>query len=204
MKRSQFCSKFLTTGMACGCTLGLQSGDIFASLSPSRMDSHADQNETPCNEKIEFTQKWVKRFFEILDQQVDEETRKKLMRANGAACARGSYGEISDGKAATLEEIDEKIASWQRQIGKENIYRADNVVYFNYVGNPKGLKISDGYCLCPMIENGPVTISPTYCQCSVGYVQYMFQKLITFKPVQAELLESLRGGGKACRFKVMV
>jgi hypothetical protein len=75
-------------------------------------------------------------------------------------------------------------------------------VYFNYVGNPKGLKISDGYCLCPMIEDKPDILSPTYCQCSVGYVKYMFQRLITYKPVQVDLLESLRSGGKACRFKV--
>jgi len=77
-------------------------------------------------------------------------------------------------------------------------------VYFNYVGNPKGLKIADGYCLCPMLENGPPALSPTYCYCSVGYVGFMFHKLITGKPVQVELLESLRGGGKACRFKVII
>lgn len=153
---------------------------------------------------MDFTQKWIKRFFEILDQQIDEKTRTLLMQTNGNACAKGAYGEIINTKPASLEEIDNTIALWQQKLGKENIFRSNNIVYFNYVGNPKGLKISDGYCLCPMIENGPTTLSPTYCQCSVGYVQYMFQKLITFNPVQVELLESLRGGGKACRFKVRI
>ncbi len=188
----------MTSGIAC-CGLGLQAGGITASA------SHGDaKNETPCNEKMDFTQKWLKRFFDILDQQIDEKSRTALMQANGKACAKGAYGEIGETKPASIEEIDNTIALWQQKLRKENIYRSDNSVYFNYVGNPAGLKISDGYCLCPMTENGPATLSPTYCQCSVGYVQYMFQKLITFKPVQVELLESLRGGGKACRFRVMI
>jgi len=194
----------MTPGLACGCVVGLQATGMLETILPLHKDHSTDPNETPCNEKMDFTQRWVKRFFDVMDEQIDEKTRKKLMQANGAACAKGAYGEITAAKPASHEEIDKTIALWQQKLGKENIYRKDNTVYFNYVGNPKGLKISDGYCLCPMIENGPATLSPTYCQCSAGYVQYMFQKLITFKPVEVELLESLRGGGKACRFKVTV
>jgi hypothetical protein len=204
MKRSQFCKKLITPGLACGCVAGLQATGMLETILPQQKDPPVNPAETPCSEKMDFTQKWVKRFFDILDQHIDEKTRKNLMQANGAACAKGAYGEISDKKPATADEIDKTIASWQQNLGKENIYRRDNTVFFNYVGSPKGVKISDGYCLCPMLENGPATLSPTYCQCSVGYVQYMFQKLITFKPVKVELLESLRGGGKACRFRVSV
>ena len=194
----------MTPGLACGCVVGLQATGMLETVLPLQKDSPVNPNETPCSEKMDFTQKWVKRFFDVMDQQIDEKTRKKLMQANGVACAKGAYGEITAAKPASLEEIDKTIALWQQKLGKGNIHRKDNTVYFNYVGNPKGLKISDGYCLCPMIENGPATLSPTYCQCSAGYVQHMFQKLITYKPVEVELLESLRGGGKACRFKVTV
>lgn len=204
MKRSQFCKNLLAPGIVCGCAFGMQPLGIFDPDIKADSKHLVNPEETPCSEKMEFTQKWVKRFFDILDQQTDEGTRRKIMHANGAACAKGAYGDISDEKPATLEEIDKKITQWQNGLGKENIHREGNMVYFNYVGNPKGLKISDGYCLCPMIENGPATLSPTYCQCSVGYVKYMFQKLITFKPVEVELLESLRGGGKACRFRVTI
>ena len=204
MKRSQFCKKLVTPGIACGCALGLNTTGILESYLPLHASSLSHPVETPCDEKMIFTQKWIKRFFEIMDQQVDEKTRTKLMQTNGTLCAKGNYGELSDKKEASLEEIDNTIALWQQKIGKENIYRNDKTVYFNYTGSPDGVKISDGYCLCPMIENGPGIISPTYCQCSVGYVKYMFQRLITFKPVGVELLESLRGGGKSCRFKVSI
>lgn len=203
MKRSQFCKKLLTPGLACGCVLALNPGDITLRMI-SDSGSKTNDAETPCNEKMDFTQKWVKRFFDILDDQIDEPTRVKLMQSNGEACAKGAYGDFTGQAPATIDEIDKTIASFQEKIGKENIYRKDNTVFFNYVGNPKGLKIADGYCLCPMIENGPATLSPTYCQCSVGYVGYMFQRFITYKPVKVELLESLRAGGKACRFKVLI
>jgi len=44
---------------------------------------------------------------------------------------------------------------------------------------------------------------PTYCHRSVGYVAYMFERA-TGRPTRVDLLESLRGGGKACRFAVQV
>lgn len=203
MKRSDFCKSLLTPGLACSCAIGL--GPVCAPDKVIQTKKPADNpNETPCDEKMKFAQKWVKRFFEIVDQQLDEQTRIKLMQSNGASCAKGAYGELTNDKPATIEDIDQKIVTWQKNLGKENIYRRDGNVFFNYVGNPKGLKISDGYCLCPLIENKPETLSPTYCQCSVGYVKYMFQRFITFKPVQVELLESLRSGGKACRFKIIL
>lgn len=204
MERSEFCKKFLATGIACSCAIGLQAGGSLGSVLPGTAPQPGNPNETPCDDKMEFTHTWIKRFMEVMDQQIDEGTRKKLMMANGMACATGAYSEIADVNPASVEEIDKKIADWQKKLGTENIYRDDRIIYFNYVSNPRGLKIADGYCLCPMIENGPETLSPTYCQCSAGYVQYMFQKMITGTPVDVELLESLRGGGKACRFKVRI
>jgi hypothetical protein len=201
MKRSDFCKSLLTPGIACSCALGLGPTSVLNKVLQTNKPED-NPNETPCDEKIEFAQKWVKRFFEIVDQQLDEETRINLMQLNGAACAKGAYGEFTNDKPATIEDIDQKIVTWQKNLGKENIYRQENTIFLNYVENPKGLKISDGYCLCPLIENKPETLSPTYCQCSVGYVKYMFQRFITFKPVRVELLESLRSGGKACRFKI--
>jgi hypothetical protein len=199
MKRSQFCKNLLAPGLACGCAAGLNPSGILNTLV-----APANPKETPCTQQLEFTHKWVKRFFDIVDKQIDYPVRVKLMQTNGMECARGSYGELPEREPATIEEIDKNILKLQEKLGKENIYRKEDSIFLNFTGSPDGLKVSDGYCLCPMLENGPETLSPTYCQCSVGYVKYMFQSLITFKPVDVELLESLRSGGKACRFRVSV
>lgn len=201
MERSEFFRKFLASGIACGCALRMQAvNEVPMPVSVKNVLTE----ETPCSKKIEFTQNWIKRFMDVMDKNLDAETCNKLMQINGSLCATGAYGELSGPKPRTTEEIDSTIGDWQKSLGKENIYREGNTVFFNYVGNPKGLKIADGYCLCPMLENGPARLSPTYCQCSVGYVGFMFHKLITGAPVNVELLESLRGGGKACRFKVTI
>jgi hypothetical protein len=204
MERSEFFRKFLASGIACGCALRFQTGDALALPLTRRVEPSSNPEETSCIEKMNFTHNWIRRFMDVMDKNLDADTCKKLMQINGSLCAKGAYGELSEPKPYSIEEIDTTIASWQKTLGKENIYRKDNLVFFNYVGNPKGLKIADGYCLCPMLENGPAVLSPTYCQCSVGYVGFMFQKLITGKPVHVELLESLRGGGKSCRFKVTI
>ena len=90
-----------------------------------------------------------------------------------------------------------------KHLGPYNPKREGNIIFFNYVQNPRGLKVSDGYCLCPLIEDGPEIFSPTYCQCSVGYVEMIF-KNITGRNTSVELLESLRTGGSSCRFKIEV
>jgi hypothetical protein len=50
---------------------------------------------------------------------------------------------------------------------------------------------------CPLTEKGPEGLSGLYCECSVGYVKYMIER-VTGTTVKVELLESLKRGGKGC------
>ncbi len=150
--------------------------------------------------RTDFGKKWVGRFMRVMDERIDEKTRLGLMEANGRACAMGAYGPPDPAKTLA---VDDFVARLARYVGPENARREGDVVHFNYVQNPAGLRTSDGYCLCPMVEDGPSDLSPTFCQCSVGYVAYMFEKNLG-RAVRVELLESVRRGGKACRFAVHV
>jgi hypothetical protein len=155
-------------------------------------------NATTFEKRADFGKTWIGRFMKVVDERLVEPERQALMAANGRACAMGAYGPPDASKAMT---VDVFLAQLQGYVGEENAHREGDIVFFNYVGNPDGLKVADGYCLCPLVEDGPKDLSPTYCHCSVGYVGYMFEKAIG-RPVQVELLESLRGGGKRCRFAV--
>ena len=152
---------------------------------------------TPAPQRVAFAEGWAKRFFDTLDAEVDEKTRTRLMEANGRACYLHSAG---DRKVEAIP-VEQFVDGLQKYVGKENARLEGNTIYFNYVQNPAGLKIADGYCLCPLVEVGPKGLSGTYCSCSVGYVREMF-RLALGKPVEVELLESLKRGGKACRFKI--
>lgn len=192
MNRRNFMGKSLFAGIGCSCVSALNAN----SLVPIPSDK-----TTPCADKANFAKIWAERFFNVLDEHVDKETREKIMRHNGRLCHNGGKPDIGELKPKTYEEIDTTIREFHKWAGDDNPRRENNTIFFHYVGNPKGLKIADGYCLCPLIEDGPTTISPTFCQCSAGYVEQMFRE-ITGRNVKVELLESLRSGGKSCRFKI--
>jgi hypothetical protein len=156
---------------------------------------------TPCEEKDKFLHVWIQRMMNSLDENLDAASRTKVMQACGRACFRGAHGE--PGAKAKAGDLDRFLEQLRGYVGPEALRREGDTIYFNYVKNPRGLRVADGYCLCPIIESEPKTISKTYCACSVGYVKEMFDR-VSEKPVRVELLESVRTGGKSCRFAVHV
>lgn len=119
------------------------------------------------------------------------------MEVNGKNCYQQSH--TSPGQHIPLEKLVQRI---QDKRGKENCRLDGNTVYYNYVQNPRGLHVADGYCLCPIVERGPEGLSGTFCYCSAGYVQAMFESL-TGKKSTVEILETIKRGGKGCKFKVI-
>ena len=152
---------------------------------------------TPIDKRMAFAQTWAKRMMDNLDSEVDEPTRVRLLRANGRSCFRGARFKPPQ---VDLDTFIDGATKWAGD-GPSPVRREGNIVYFNYVQNPSGLKVSDGSCLCPLVEKGPEGLSGTYCECSAGYVSEMFTEIVG-KPVRVELLESLKRGGKGCRFKI--
>lgn len=184
MKRKEFLSKG-----ACAC---IASGALLTGSQKAFCSSV--EEGTPCEEKHKFAQTYVKRLMDILNEKLDEKTRVDLVRTMGMTCARGAYGEKDN--AADKIPVDEFVKKLNGRI-------VGNTIYWEYKGNPDGLNIADGWCLCPLVEKGPEGLSGLYCECSVGYVTYMFERYSTAK-VQVELLESLKRGGKGCKFKITV
>lgn len=152
---------------------------------------------TSCEEKEKFAEGWVKRFFDNFDKRLDEPTRKEIMHGCGKDCFKKSLG----GKEPNPVDVDILIDELNKYSGETAATRDGNVVDFHYVKNERGLKVKDGYCLCPWVESGPEGLSGTYCYCSVGYVKTMFETY-TGRKTDVELVESLKRGGRTCRFKI--
>jgi hypothetical protein len=187
MKRKDFLSKG-----ACAC---ITAGFISANNNTACAASVVNVDEgTPCEEKHKFAQVYVKRLMDVFNDRLDEKTRVDLVRTMGERCARGAYGDKEN--AADKVPVMEFAQKLHAQI-------EGNELYWEYKGSPKGLTIADGWCLCPLTEKGPENLSGLWCECSVGYVKYMFERYSTAQ-VNVELLESLKRGGKGCKFKVTV
>lgn len=152
---------------------------------------------TPIDKRMAWAQTWTRRMMDNIDSELDEPARLRLMHANGRSCYRGIGQKPFTGG---IDAFIEAVMKWSG-VTPAPIRREGNVIFFDYVRNPAGLKVSDGWCLCPLVEKGPQGLSGTFCECSVGYVREMFSE-VAGKPVQVELLESLKRGGKGCRFKI--
>jgi len=189
MDRKQFINKSVHLGMGSGALLLWG-----ASGKSSAADSAQAPGGTPCEKKQEFAQAWVKRLMETVDSQLDEAARTKLMEACGRACFRASHGEATEAKPQP-DDFDKLLARLREFAGKDGVRQEGNAVYFSYG--------TSGRCFCPLVESGPPILPATYCNCSVGYVKEMFERAVG-KPVKVELTESIKRGGKACRFGVRV
>jgi hypothetical protein len=150
---------------------------------------------------MEFVDGWVPRFFRVVDEQLDEPTRRRLMAANGKACF---CAWAPDAKRRPEPASPERIEQWVKERGPTSGYSMkDGVVAFEYVGSAEtGQAAPEGVCLCPAVEaQSAATMSPTYCWCSVGYVKEMHERIFG-RPVDVELTQAVLTGHPRCRFRI--
>jgi hypothetical protein len=151
--------------------------------------------------RVEFADKWVKRFFDVVDRTLDPATRRKLMMANGSACFSGWIEE--SGRTIVAVEF-EKWAAEAAKTPRPGLTVEGKTIGFQFNASAEtGGAAPEGVCLCSMAESKPAGLSPTYCFCSLGYVREMWSRRFG-RDVDVELIESVLSGGKRCRFKVTV
>ncbi len=152
--------------------------------------------------RMEFSDRWVRRFMSVLDATLDEETRARVMAANGRACFREWIA--SEGKKVTPVPF-EQWAAKVRQDPPDAVVRVEgNTILWEYTASAETGKASpERVCLCPMVESKPAGLSRTFCLCSVGYVKENFEQKFG-RPVTVELLDSVLYGGARCAFKITV
>ena len=182
MNRKEFIKK--------ACQIGVTSGA--ALLVPESDDCCAmpiEQEEQSMSKKEKFTQDWIKTLMSDMDSQLDEGTRVKLMEQSGRACARQGAVNAAIACKGNLDKFLESMRKW---VGEDNVRRDGNRIHLVY-----------SKCLCPLVQSGSERLSDTYCNCSRGWVKEMCETVLA-KPVDVQLTESIKRGGKACRFIVSV
>ncbi len=190
-----------TVGLSCCAAAGtFNPGMLLANDNPQERTNATDKPR--CEKRAEFSDKWLKRFMDVLDSSLDTGTRNKIMQANGKICYRQYISENN----AQVQKLDfDKWAEWARTNVKSPDFRVEgNTIYFQYMSSAEtGKPSAEGQCLCMMAESAPKGLSPTYCMCSVGYVREMHEMLFG-RECEVELLESVLQGSKRCKFKITV
>ncbi len=144
---------------------------------------------SPCERQAEFGRRLLARFMEDMDAQLDEPRRVVLMEARGRSCARLGAVRAAEAHKGNLDAF---IEDFRRHMGPDGLRREGNVV-----------KVKYPTCYCPLVSELKEPLSATYCNCSVGWLKELYET-VTGKPVKVEVLETVKRGGQACRFDVIL
>lgn len=162
-------------------------------------------SETPAWRKADKGEKWIKDLVDNMDELLDDNTKKELLQACGRSCYDGAFG-IAPSEKPSYEAAEGYIKYFENNGYSVNREDKKTTIIYNWGRdhqNPWGLIISDGYCMCPLVENGPPDLSGTYCNCSSGYVKEIFKRG-TGRKTKVDVIDSLKRGGKDCIFKVEI
>lgn len=201
--------EFLTgVGKACACSCvyamaaSLDTANAQDTQKPNATEAQTRPVKKPrSEERMDFTERWAVRFFNVLDANLDAPTRKKIMMANGRACLL-SWQEATNQKPRTEPMTLEGFAKRVKERGASDYQIQGNVLYFQYTSAAEtGSPSPKNHCLCPMVETKPAGLSPTFCLCSLGYVKEMHEQIFK-KPIEVELLSSVLRGDPRCKFKI--
>jgi predicted hydrocarbon binding protein len=146
---------------------------------------------------------WVQGAMKRLDKAVDKKTRTRIMEECGYDCAKANHATIDRfaAKRKKYESLEAFLeAEKDRALPGMRLERKGEAVYQYYM--PQSFRYPMR-CFCSLLRGLPPgeTVSQTYCQCSKGFVQKMWERLLG-KPVKVEVLETAVTGAKECRFKI--
>jgi predicted ArsR family transcriptional regulator len=135
------------------------------------------------------TQKWITALMAGLDENVDEETRAKILEQCGRQCQTTAFikkaKQIYE-KSRNTDEFIERFSQVYKHLHKEG-----NKIYITY---PR--------CYCSQVNKIPKgKLSGTYCNCSRGWAKALFEGA-TGKPVEVKMEESIINGNNQCKFRI--
>jgi hypothetical protein len=199
--RNRFLStlgRFCAGSCACAAAAGLPAIYGLAPRPRRQQQSKPLRSE----QRLAFAETWIRRFMNVLDTELDEATRARVMMANGSACFDGWTSETGQTiTPITLEELRKRL---EGSVTDPSIRIEGNVIHFAFLSAAEtGQPAQPGACLCSLVETKPDGLSGTYCLCSVGYVKRWHERLLG-RPVTVELVESVLRGGEHCRFRITV
>jgi hypothetical protein len=151
--------------------------------------------------KPEKVAEWVKCAMERLDSLVDVDTRNQIMMHCGANCARANKSPIEKARARRKKHKTEDAfldAEQQNPPAGTRLTREGNVLYQFYT--PRSFT-RPMRCYCSLLRGLPdgETVSPTYCQCSRGFVRKYWESVLE-RPVSVDLVRSCVSGAEECEF----
>jgi hypothetical protein len=127
--------------------------------------------------------------------QTGEETRDKIMRLCGEACAKEKmWGPALDAA--------ERISREERDLGRI-IERINKEVSWcgEWIRSSDYISATCVTCGCPLVRHGIVKNTQVFCGCSKGWVETIYSAVLK-RPVAVKLEKAMGRGDDECRYVV--
>jgi hypothetical protein len=147
---------------------------------------------TQIQQEKAFIEGWLSDLLDTMQTELDEPTRIRLM----AGCGRGCFvrhafkQELAAQGQGSLEKL---LSALQNNF---EAWQAEDGVHIRY-GE------TSARCYCPVLPGRAGSPNELHCHCTRATHQAIFEAALGH-PVQVEILETLRRGGKTCHFLVRV
>ena len=142
----------------------------------------------------ELMRKWLATLLAGLDEHVDGETRSRLMEACGKVCARHH---ASVDIARSIKQETKNLDEFLEKLNQQKDYWCGK-----WVREGDAIYSVCKECGCPLVLAGLVELTPSFCDCSRGWVKAVFEVALG-KPVEVELPQAVGKGDKVCKFVVL-
>jgi predicted hydrocarbon binding protein len=128
-----------------------------------------------------------------LDEVVAEPVRRAIMRERGRGCFSTWMLDAAREHLENAADLDDLLARLNRaDIGGGRLERDGDAIIGSYAS-----------CPCPLVNAAQAPISATYCECSCGWYQELFETFLG-RPVQVKLVDSIAHGAESCSFVIRV
>jgi len=172
------------------CTAGMCSCAAISLLGPAAALAESENPEMDALKwKVDAGQKRFAKLVGILNENLEEPTRKKIFERLGRECAK-DYRNLTDQYKNNVQGFLDLI---QKQWVKE-------FQYDTKAGTIRVVDKSNG-CTCPLVNES--LTPPSFCDCTLGWQKETYSALLG-RPVDVELEESILRGGKQCVFRIQV
>lgn len=143
-------------------------------------------------EGVEVThfQRWLATVLDNMDRELDAKTRERILESCGRSCLSRNFIEKVEGIRKSSANEDEFLQELMKQW--KHFHAKDGQFYVVY-----------DHCYCPIVKDYSGKLSPSYCNCSRGWIKELFDTVLQ-RPVEVALEKSIKRGDEKCQFRVYV
>ncbi|MCP4154162.1 MAG: hypothetical protein GY757_40930 [bacterium] len=197
MDRKEFFKKTMKTG-ACACAMMFM-GKTTAFADEKKADEkktgdkEAEKKKKQDEQTKQFISSWTESLMLIMDENLDEKTKTKILMACGRKCCERTFKPIAEkykGNLKGMLAFFEK--GWAEKVTFDE--KKGHIIIY-------GKKLNK--CFCPLAAGKQTFKTGTFCLCSKGGMTETFET-VTGKKIEVDTLKSILTGAKQCVHRIKI